>query len=70
MNNLANVLRDLNRLKEAEELHRESLRIRRANLEPNHQFIRASANNLASVLQSLNQYDEAEKLYRENLNFE
>ena len=69
MNNLALVLNSLNRLKEAEELHREALIFRKANLLPNHPGIGTSMNNLALVLQSLNRLKEAEVLYRETLIF-
>ncbi len=54
MNNLAIVLRKLNRLKESEELCREALNFRKANLLPNDPRIGASMNGLAEVLYSLN----------------
>jgi hypothetical protein len=55
MNNLAIVLQSLNRLNEAEELFREALNFRKANLLPNHPDIGESMNNLAFVLECLNQ---------------
>ncbi len=54
MNNLALVLHSLNRLKQAEELYRETLNFRKANLLPNHPDIGTSMNNLAGVLENLN----------------
>ncbi len=50
MNNLANTLENLNRLKEAEELYREALNFRLTYLLPNHPDIGCSMNGLASVL--------------------
>ncbi len=44
----------LNRLKDAEDLHREALNFRKAHLNPNHPDIGTSMNNLANVLMSLN----------------
>ena len=69
MNNLALVLLNLNRLKEAEELFREALIFRKANLLPNNPDIGTSMYNLAGVLYRLNRLKEAEILNRETLNF-
>jgi hypothetical protein len=69
MNNLAFVLRDVNRLKEAEVLFKEALDFRKANLMPNHPDIGTSMNNLARVLYDLNRWKEAEVLFRDALNF-
>jgi tetratricopeptide (TPR) repeat protein len=69
MNNLADVLQSLNRLKEAEELYRKALNFRIENLLPNHPNIGNSLNNLAGVLKDLNQMKEAEELFRDALNF-
>jgi hypothetical protein len=57
MNNLASVLQKLNRLKESEELFRDTLEIRKLNLLPNDPDIGASMINLASVLRSLNRLE-------------
>ncbi len=54
MTNLAIVLQDLNRKKEAEELLREALKFNKANLLPNHPDIGTSMTYLARVLHSLN----------------
>jgi hypothetical protein len=59
MNNLADVLHSLNRLKEAEVLYQEALNFRKANLLPNHPDIGISMSNLAMVLQSLNRLKES-----------
>jgi hypothetical protein len=59
MNNLAMVLNSLNRLKEAEELSRNTLRFMKAVHPPNHRIIGTSLNNLAIILQGLNQLKEA-----------
>ncbi len=47
MNNLASVLESLNRLKYSEELYRESLDFRKANLLPNHPDIGINMSDLA-----------------------
>jgi hypothetical protein len=57
MNNLALVLKSQNRLKYSEELFRESLNFRKANLLSNHPDIGNSMNNLALVLQRLNRLE-------------
>ncbi len=50
MNNLASVVKNINRLKEAEILYREALTFRKAILFKNHPDIEASINNLDGVL--------------------
>jgi hypothetical protein len=50
MNSLAGVLLKLNRLKESEELYRETLNFQKTNLLPNHPNIGTTMNNLAGVL--------------------
>jgi hypothetical protein len=69
MHNLACVLSSLNRLNEAEELSREALNFRKANLLPNHPDIGKSIYKLASVLQRLNRLKESEDFFREAVNF-
>ncbi len=69
MNNLAAVLEKLNRLKQSEELYREALIFRKANLKPNHPDIGTSMNNLAYVLLSLNRFKQSEELFRDALDF-
>jgi tetratricopeptide (TPR) repeat protein len=70
MNNLADVLKRLNKLREAEALYRDALNFRKANLKPNHPDIRNSLNNVAIVLQSQNRLKEAEELFRELLDLQ
>jgi tetratricopeptide (TPR) repeat protein len=51
----------------AEDLYRESLKIRTEILVPEHPNIAFSLNNLASILEDRGKYDEAEKLFLEAL---
>ena len=67
VNNLAELLRDTNRLDEAEPFYRRVIEIFEAN-DPDKQPNYAGAlNNLAGLLQATNRLDEAEPLYRRAL---
>ena len=59
------VERRLGRLKDAEELLRESLELRRRHLRPDHELIGVGCNNLALALRELGRYPEALDLLRE-----
>ncbi len=50
MNSLAGVLQDLNRLKQSEDLYRETLNFQKTNLLPNHPDIGTTMNGFAGVL--------------------
>ena len=62
--NLASLLRDLDRVKEAEALYRRALDGSEQALGPSHTTTLAAACNLADVLQEAGQLDEAEPLWR------
>ena len=69
-NNLADLLRDIGSFKEAEELHREALKIRRTLAEKNPDAylpdLADSCNNLAILLHDTDSFKEAEELHRES----
>ncbi len=50
MNDLAEVIKNLNRLKESEELFRKALKFRKENLSPNNPDIGTSMNGLTGIL--------------------
>ena len=64
-NNLASVLRALNRLEESEALQRETWEARKEHLGPNDRDTLRSQHNLAFVLHDLNRLEESEALHRE-----
>ncbi len=64
LNNLASLLKDTNRLSEAEPLTRRALEIREQSLGPDHPDVAGSLNNLASLLKATNRLAEAEPLMR------
>jgi DNA-binding SARP family transcriptional activator/tetratricopeptide (TPR) repeat protein len=64
---LASLLRDTNRLAEAEPLHRRSVELCETNLGPNHPSVAAAVNDLAILLHYSNRLAEAEALYRRAL---
>ena len=63
--NLAVVLRELNRLEESEELHRETWEAKKKYLPPNDRDTLSSQHSLARVLRELNRLEESEVLERE-----
>ena len=67
LNNLAELLRDTNRLKEAEPLCRRALGIDEASYGPDHPNVAIRLNNLAELLRATNRLAEAEPLYRRAL---
>jgi tetratricopeptide (TPR) repeat protein len=67
LNNLAQLLKDTNRLDEAEPLMRRALKIDEASFGPDHPDVARDLNNLAGLLQYTNRLDEAEPLYRRAL---
>ncbi len=66
-NNLAALFLDRTRYREAEQLFREALQIRRRTLGPDHYFTAEAINNLGVCLGIQGRYDEAEPLLREAL---
>ncbi len=67
LNNLATLLRDTNRLGEAEPLMRRALGIDEASYGPDHPEVAIDLNNLAQVLKATNRLGEAEPLMRRAL---
>src|SRR5689334_5735917 len=67
LNNLATLLKDTNRVGEAEPLMRRALAITEASLGPDHPDVATRLNNLARLLQDTNQLGEAEPLMRRGL---
>ena len=67
LNNLAVLLRDTNRLAEAEPLSRRALAIDERSYGPDHPDVASDLNNLAALLQATNRLAEAEPLYRRAL---
>ncbi len=63
LNNLALLLRDTNRIAEAEPLMRRALNIDEKSFRPDHPNVAIRLNNLASLLQATNRLDEAEPLF-------
>ena len=64
LNNLALLLRETNRLEEAEPLYRRALAIDEAAYGATHPRVATDLNNLALLLQATNRLEEAEPLYR------
>ncbi|MFZ4381404.1 MAG: tetratricopeptide repeat protein [Sandarakinorhabdus sp.] len=64
LNNLAGLLRDTNRLAEAEPMFRRALTITEASLGSDHPDVAIRLNNLAGLLQASDRPDEAEQMYR------
>ena len=64
LNNLAVLLRETNRLEEAEPLFRRALTIDEAAYGATHPKVATHLNNLALLLQETNRLEEAEPLYR------
>jgi serine/threonine-protein kinase len=60
--NLASLAKQRGDLSKAAEMEREALRLREAELPPDHPLIATSLNNLGAVLTKLGQYGEAESL--------
>ncbi len=69
MNNLAKVLKNLNKLYQSENLYRDLLRFQKINIQANDPNIGNSLNNLAEVLKSQNKFKQSELLYREAIDF-
>jgi len=67
LNNLAQLLKDTNRLTEAEPLMRRALAIDETNLGPDHPDVALDLNNLAQLLMDTNRLTEAEPLMRRAL---
>ena len=67
LNNLAGLLRDTNRLAEAEPLYRRALAIDEKSFGPDHPNVATGLNNLAVLLRATNRLAEAEPLYRRAL---
>jgi tetratricopeptide (TPR) repeat protein len=63
LNNLAWLLRDTNRLAEAEPLYRRALAINEKSFGPEHLNVATSLNNLAWLLRDTNRLAEAEPLF-------
>ena len=70
MNNLAAVLWNQGKYKEAEAIHRQALGLREKVLGREHLETLARKNNLAMVLQSQGKYEEAEAIHRQALGAE
>jgi hypothetical protein len=64
LNNLAVLLRDTNRLGEAEPMMRRALAIVEANLGKDHPDVANTLNNLVQLLRATNRLDQAEPLMR------
>ena len=67
LNNLALLLKDTNRLAEAEPLMRRALAIDEKSYGPDHPEVAIRLNNLAHLLQRTNRFTEAEPLMRRAL---
>jgi len=67
LNNLANVLRETNRLAEAEPLYRRALEVLEQSLDKEHPHVASPLSNLAGLLRETNRQAEAEPLYRRAL---
>jgi tetratricopeptide (TPR) repeat protein len=67
LNNLALLLKDTNRLQEAEPLMRRALAIDEKSYAPEHPNVATDLNNLAQLLQATNRLEEAESLMRRAL---
>lgn len=67
LNNLAELLRDTNRLSEAEPMYRRALKIDEASFGPNHPNVARDLNNLALLFRATNRLSEVEPLYRRAL---
>jgi tetratricopeptide (TPR) repeat protein len=67
LNNLAQLLKATNRLKEAEPLMRRALEINEKSFGPEHPDVAIDLNNLAQLLQATNRLKEAEPLMRHAL---
>ena len=67
LNNLAELLRDTNRLAEAEPLYRRALAIDEASFGPDHPEVARGLNNLALLLKATNRLSNAEPLSRRQL---
>ncbi|MEM9481262.1 MAG: tetratricopeptide repeat protein [Verrucomicrobiota bacterium] len=70
LNNLALLLQDTNRLKEAEPLMKEALDIDRASFGDQHPHVARNLNNLATLLKATNRLKEAEPLMKEALDID
>src|SRR5207247_2159728 len=64
LNNLAQLLKDTNRLDEAEPLFRRALVIDEARYGPDHPDVALNLNTLAELLRATNRLEEAELLFR------
>jgi tetratricopeptide (TPR) repeat protein len=64
INNLGELLRDTNRLSEAESLYRRAILIEERLNGPEHPSVGITLNNLALLLQASNRFSEAETLFR------
>jgi tetratricopeptide (TPR) repeat protein len=67
LNNLAGLLRDTNRMAEAEPLYRRALTIDEKSFGPEHPNVATGLNNLAGLISDTNRMAEAEPLYRRAL---
>jgi CHAT domain-containing protein/tetratricopeptide (TPR) repeat protein len=67
LNNLALLLKETNRLSEAEPLMRRALAMDEKNFGPDHPNVAIRLNNLARLLQDTNRFSEAEPLFRRAL---
>jgi len=67
LNDLAVVLKNQGRCKEAEPLYRRVLKVYETALGPNHLYTLTSVNNFASALENQGKYEEAEQMYRRAL---
>ena len=67
LNNLANLLNDMDRRREAEQFYRQALEIGRETLGEGHPAYANWLNNLATLLRDTDRYAEAEQLYRQAL---
>jgi tetratricopeptide (TPR) repeat protein len=67
LNNLAQLLKDTNRLAEAEPLMRRGLAIDEASLGPDHPQVATKLKNVAVLLRETNRHAEAEPVYRRAL---
>jgi tetratricopeptide (TPR) repeat protein len=67
LNNLAVLLREANRLDEAEALFRRALAIGENSMGPDHPTVATRLNNLAALLHDTNRLGDAEPLYRRAL---
>jgi tetratricopeptide (TPR) repeat protein len=67
MNNLAVSLSDRGKYEQAEEIHRQTLRLHEKVLGKEHPDTLPSMNNLAEVLREQGKYEQAEEMHRETL---